>query len=431
MQGIDTTFGRGILDIARAFAPAGTLSLAGSMVAIPDEDSAGVTSGAMGDAAAGQGPLNVVSLDAYGRAYEVNLAHGLRGATPRLRLTPALASSGHNVGAKFGSLNLAFSLSERSPQPKALNLTSAQVTGARILAGRISASIARDTRFSLGMRQAAASQVIALQNLSSGNYLIAGNARFENGFDMLPKASFALRRQVAGNGVTLSVEAGEARLYERADSRYLTNGSKRYPYSNIGIAFDRAIGNAKTSLGGSYVREDETILGARFAQAIGRSGAQSFFVDATAQLDLDHNWTFGASWRQGWTKPGKTATLRGGTLSSNAFSLDIGKVGVLGRQDRFGFRIAQPLRVGSGGLQLELPVAYDYATLGTTYGTRTINLAPSGREIITEMSWATPVEIIPNQFGQFSTNLFWRQEPGHFKTSSDDFGMAFRFTAGF
>ena len=79
-----------------------------------------------------------------------------------------------------------------------------------------------------------------------------------------------------------------------------------------------------------------------------------------------------------------------------------------------------------GGIALNLPVAYDYATLSPSFGVRQFNLAPKGREIASELAW-----ILPVAGGSFSSNLFWRQQPGHFATASDDIGAAFRLTLDF
>jgi hypothetical protein len=84
------------------------------------------------------------------------------------------------------------------------------------------------------------------------------------------------------------------------------------------------------------------------------------------------------------------------------------------------------LRVTSGGLSLKVPVAYDYATLTPTFGLRRFGLAPTGREIASEASWMVPIS-----GGYFSSNLFWRQEPGHFEAAPDDVGVAFRLQLDF
>jgi len=44
-------------------------------------------------------------------------------------------------------------------------------------------------------------------------------------------------------------------------------------------------------------------------------------------------------------------------------------------------RIAQPLRVESGGLALMLPTSYDYATGIATDSLTKMSLSPSGREL--------------------------------------------------
>ena len=96
------------------------------------------------------------------------------------------------------------------------------------------------------------------------------------------------------------------------------------------------------------------------------------------------------------------------------------------RGDRLAFRVAQPLRVMSGGLSLNLPVAYDYATLTPTFGVHRFSLAPTGREISSELAWVMPLD-----GGYFSSNIFWRQEPGHFESAPDDVGVAFRLQFDF
>ena len=426
--GTDAIYGRGILDIARAFAPAGTTSLAGTTTLVPLAGNSGTTSGPMGDVALSNRPVDAVILDSYGRAYDLDLAHGLTASAPRLRLTPALINQGRSVSGSAGTTELAFSISDNGDgNPAPLSLTGGQQRQARILAGRISASIARDTRFSLGIRQTAAGQVAALQDMQGGAFLTAGEARMEGGFERSPGTAFALRQKVGSFGLTGSAEVGEAQLFERAGLEFTRSGTRLYPYSSIGLSADRQIGPAKLALGVNWMREDQTILGARFADFIGRNGARSLFVDGNGEVALGGGWSFGGSWRQGWTYAKGSATLTGQSLlKSNAFSFDLARANLAMRGDRLAFRVAQPLRVTSGGLSLNVPVAYDYATLTPTFGIRRFSLAPTGREISSELAWVMPVK-----GGYLSSNLFWRQEPGHFESVPDDVGVAVRLVMGF
>lgn len=428
--GTDTIYGRGILDIGRAFAPAGTTSLAGTTTAVALNGDGGTTSTAMGDVALSNRPVNAVVLDSYGRAYEVNLAEGMNATSPRLRLTPALVDQGRSVSMGQGTTQIAFSISgdvRGNARLAPLALSNGHQNQARILAGRVSAAISRDTRFSLGIRETAAGQVAALQGMSSGAFLTATDARMDAGFERAPGQSFALRHQLGSFGVTGSVESGEARLFERGVGASLRGGHKRYPYASLGLSLDRQLGPAKFALGASWLREDETVLGARFASFIGQNGARSVFVDGRGDIKLIGSWSLGASWRQGFTYANAGTNLTGqGVLQSNAFSIDLSGSNILATNDRLAFRIAQPLRVTRGGLALNLPVAYDYATLGTTFAVQRFSLAPKGQEISSELAWTLPM-----YGGYFSSNLFWRQEPGHFESAPDDVGVAFRLQFNF
>jgi hypothetical protein len=426
--GTDAIYGRGILDIGRAFAPAGTTSLAGTTTAVPVSASSGTTSTSMGDVSLSNRPINAIVLDSYGRAYDIDLAHGLTASSPRLRLTPALVDQGRSVNMAQGTTQIAFSISAGSTASAApLVLSNGQQNQARILAGRVSAAISRDTRFSLGIRQVAAAQVAALQGMSVGSFLTATDAQIDAGFERAPGQSFAMRHQLGSIGLTASVEGGEARLFERGGGAFFRGTRNRYGYSSVGVSLDRQVGPAKFAFGANFMREDETVLGARFANFIGQNGARSVFFDGRADVKLPGSWSLGASWRQGWTTANAGGALTNKSLlESNAFSIDLSGSTILTRNDRLALRIAQPSRVTHGGITLNLPVAYDYATLATTFGVRQFSLAPKGQEIASELAWT-----IPMYGGYFSSNLFWRQEPGHFDNAPDDLGVAFRLQFDF
>ncbi|MVZ98610.1 peptidase S8 [Sphingorhabdus sp. IMCC26285] len=428
--GTDAIYGRGILDIARAFAPAGTTSLAGTSTFVPLNGNGGSTSGPMGDVALSNRPISAVILDSYGRAYDIDLAHGLNAATPKLRLTPALVDQGRSVNLGVGTTQIAFSISAASTGAAnilPLALSDGQQRQARVLAGRVSAAISRDMRFSLGIRQAASAQVAALQDMNSGAFLTATEARLDGGFERQPGSSAALRRQIGAFGLTGSVETGDARLFERTGSEFDRAGTHKYPYATLGLSVDRQVGPAKLALSANWMREDETILGSRFAQFIGQNGARTLFVDGNGELALGTGWSLGASWRQGWTYANSGAAILGQSqLGSNAFSFDIARINAFASGDRLALRVAQPLRVSNGGLALNVPISYDYATLTPTFGTRRFSLAPTGREIASEIAWTVPIT-----GGYFSSNVFWRQEPGHFENLSDDVGVAFRLQYDF
>jgi hypothetical protein len=88
----------------------------------------------------------------------------------------------------------------------------------------------------------------------------------------------------------------------------------------------------------------------------------------------------------------------------------------------------QPLRVRSGGYAMNVPVSYDYATLGVGYEQRLFSLAPTGREIDFEAAYGVPLLA---GAGWLGANAFLRREPGHIEAMPDDVGIAARFSLRF
>ncbi len=427
--GTDDIYGRGILDIGRAFAPQGTTTLAGSTVAVPLNTGAGTTSSSMGDAGSTAQPLNAVILDSYKRAYDINLGYGIQASTPQLRLTPALV--GHNLGINvaLGSAKLAMSVSRNetgAARLDELNLSQNEMRASRLLAGRATISLSKDTKFSLGLRQSAAGQIASLQSAEGDNFIAAANPGLDSGFARRPGTAFAIRHAVAGFGLSGAAESGKAIIYQRPNPYAARNLFDGYYYNGVSLALDKPIGPLQLFAGASWIGERKTVLGALFADSFGQNGAQTLFADGKIKADLGNSWHASANWRQGWTLANRSNSIAANSLlKSNAFSLDITKNGAFLSGDTVAFRVSQPLRVTGGGLSFILPVAYDYATQSAILGTRRFNLAPKGREIASELSW-----FVPLNGGTISTNIYWRQDPGHFQNAPDDMGLAVRLNFG-
>ena len=111
---------------------------------------------------------------------------------------------------------------------------------------------------------------------------------------------------------------------------------------------------------------------------------------------------------------------------SNAWSLDISRQGNVVGSDSIGLRISQPLRVTSGGLRLNLPTGFDYATETPEYGIRRLTLAPDGRELLGELAWSGRL-----LWGQGGMSVFYRHQPGHYAASPADLGAAISWNAAF
>ena len=252
-------------------------------------------------------------------------------------------------------------------------------------------------------------------------FLVARDPSDGNGLNARAGAAIGIRHDFGPLALTMTSEAGEVRDFYQGP-RFARSG-----YRTTSLAADRRLGRMRLSFGGSLLSEEATILGGRFSSAFSGAGSASWFADGVASFDLGSGWGARASYRHGWTRiRGGDALVQGGRLAGNAFAFDASRTGALTAGDRLALRIMQPLRVLSGGLDLYLPVSYDYESLEAGYQHRFFNLAPSGRELDYEMLYETRL-----LGGTIGANAFVRTDPGHVRGMKNDVGAALRFTRGF
>ena len=427
--GTDTTYGRGLLDIARAFAPQGAMSLAGTLAPLPLGDTTGATSAAMGDAAR-LAPLSAVMLDGYSRAYRIDLGSRLQSAQLDARLGAALLSPAETVTAGGANVSLGFSVARHgrfgaSPWTGRLRLNRSDARVAQVLAARVAARIAPRTSIAFGFAQGAEGLVAQVQGHSEPAFLVARAPSGDFGFTRSGETSFALRQQFGRLGLTLSGERGEA--VGRAISQIVGVPRQRDGVTRFGLSADRRLGDIETALTVSWLSEDRTLLGARLHDAFGGRGADSLFVDLDTAWPFAPGWRLGGAWRQGFTYARAGGSVASGSrLASNGWSLDLSRSDVLAIGDSLALRVSQPLRVHSGGLRLELPVSYNYDTLTATNGISLVNLSPRGREITGEIAWRGTL-----WRGAAAASLFFRRNPGHFASMRDDAGVAVSWKTAF
>ena len=113
-------------------------------------------------------------------------------------------------------------------------------------------------------------------------------------------------------------------------------------------------------------------------------------------------------------------------MTSSAWAIDAARGNVFKSGDWLGLRVSQPLRVESGGIALNLPVDYSYATLQTRYARQVLSLAPQGREIDAELAWRGQLWT-----GAAMLSLFYRTDPGHYANAPDDQGVAVSWSKKF
>lgn len=430
-SGVDATYGHGVLNIAAAFSPQGRTAMAGATTAMPLGDDTAIASTAMGDALA-DASLPTIVLDGYSRAYTVDLGARMRVARIAPRLASILESGVRRNGVQAKGVSLALSVAggTRAKESWAapLRLTRDEAHQARVLAARAAMRIAPDTQIGFAFREASDGLVAQLQGEERPAFLIAGSARGDSGFAHSAEMSFAVRHQMGEWGLTASGDSGDAWLGDvRHAANILSRQRERYRTQNLSFAADRQFGPVDTTVALAWQGEDRTVLGAYLADAFGGGGARTLFIDAGAGWRFAEGWRVGGALRQGWTRADRSGLIVAGSqMVSRAWSLDLQRDGVFARQDRVGVRISQPLRVESGSLALNLPISYDYSSLGVAYSTRTLALTPHGREIDGEIAWSGPL-----WGGNASASLFYRKDPGHVATVPDDTGMAVRWSTQF
>jgi len=300
---------------------------------------------------------------------------------------------------------------------------------ARVMAARVVARLSPGTRFGFAYAQGGDGLVAQLQGHSEPAFLVAGSALDDLGFSRGGQMSFALRRDLGrGWGMTFSAEHAAAisgapfQYAAQQQARRQQDGTARF-----GVALDRSFGRLDGAVAASWLTEDRTILGARLHDAFGSGGADSLFMDASLGWRLVDGWRLGAAWRQGFTHARVSGLVASGSrLVSNGWSADISKSALFAPGDSLALRISQPLRVQSGGLSFDLPVAYSYETLAATNAIRRLSLSPEGREITSELVWRGPL-----WNGAALASLYYRKDPGHYASAPDDKGVAVSWTKGF
>lgn len=420
--GVDPVYGRGLVDLASAFAARGATSVAGTTVPVSMTDN-GTLSAPMGDAALTG--LSTVFQDAYGRAYRADLEGTFTRSSPGGRLWSSLNADGRTAGVGYGLTGVALSVSGdvRTGQVGPLAMTDQERRTARLMAGWVVSRLSRDTHFAVGFARSSGALIDQMALNQASPFLIAEQAGSNFGFRSTPVYAGAVRQQIGRWGLSVGWDRGEALIW----SQTLRQRYDRLPYTSASLSLDRRFGPLSLTLQAAQLLEKDTVLGARFGAMFGAPGSVTRQLSADGIFAAPGGWALRGRWQQGWTRIGAGGVRPASDhLVSSAWSFDATRDGLFLLGDSFGLRLAQPVRVASGGLTVELPVAWDYATSSAQTAAHRINLAPTGREIDAEAIYEVPLWA-----GSLSTSLYWRKDPGHFAAAPDDTGAALRFGMAF
>lgn len=413
VAGVDATFGNGRLNIEAAFAPQGAAVLAGtgSPIAL---SSNGTLPAAAGDGMATTMSAEAIFVDDYGRAYGLDLGQTFTPGEQQSTLSPVIARGVQSGGSNMGGLEVTTSIVPGEVAITRFDAHERQGLGrddwreARLIAGAALARLSDDTAVALGFGEGAASMQRRLQNRGGNDYLVARNGDF--GFAAQRGGSLGVRHDLGFAAVGFASESGD--VFAR-DNRTIDGA----PYRYSEVTIDRDFGDGWGKIGFGLLNEQDTFLGGRLDPLFDRGGAQTRFLDVEWRQAFGGGLSFGLGAKRGWTRGGGIA------LTTEAYRFDLAMINVWGAGDRLGLQFSQPLRVSGGGVELNLPTAWDWQSETATFSDVLVPLTPSGRELVGEMSYVTGM-----WGGSLTGNLYYRKDPGHIAASDDDVGAAIRWS---
>lgn len=406
--GTDAIYGRGALNISRAFAPIGALAI--DKVAVPLTSDPGLLASPLGDGGQATMALAAVPVrDEYGRDYVADVAARLRRQAPG-RLAGALI--GQDVRAVAGRLGGA-ELTIMAPGLDGLAWRGDIATGADrqqrppVLGGQTRLQLSPGEVAVIGAGQSPAAMLDVAGDAPVLPVALVAGRPVDNG--ARPQAGGAYVRQIGG--WTLGTAFGLMTM-PGLDPRQRSGAGPAAKQALLRA--DRWVGFARLGLGLDWLDETGSLLGSQLPEVFGLRGATttSLLVDAAVPFGA---WSFGASARFGHTRAdlsGVGLWQQAAPLTGTAASLSLGRTALFDAGDHMTLTIAQPLRA-SGMIRL--------AT-----GADAMRLGPDGREIAVEADY-----LLPFTGGFVRLGGFWRRHPGHVAASAADVGLALRTAVRF
>ncbi|MGE0533276.1 MAG: S8 family serine peptidase [Hyphomonadaceae bacterium] len=397
--GVDSLHGRGRLNIGRAFAPVGALStplMAG--VDVGAETQLGVAGAAFGDGLTNSADeWRVAAFDQYGRAFALDLG----GAWGRAHPGPGAAASApflwRSARSESGAL-IGFAAAESAaPASYRMQIAREDVERAPM---RIDAPLGPRLELSFAAFGADAQERQARSGAIGHFAFVQADTSVRLTGRIAPFAS-----------VSFLSESGEADV-----------GLAQAPVDRSVQAVQAhfALGPVTLGLSEGRVREQQGVLGLGWSEALGPTpGGETRFTGVSLETPLAARWRFAANAEFGVARAADAGWLSVDTpLRTTAFSAEA--VRPLGA-GALSLSLAQPLRIEGGTLGVMLPTATAYGLQSVAYERRSIDPAPSGRELKFGVSYRVLKGDVFSAFGE----AIYVHEPGHVAGAEPD--TIFRF----
>lgn len=403
--GVDAEYGHGLIDLAAAIAPIGTVGVpTGGGIVPANTDTPSLNISAMelspvfGDALTSAPALQqAMALDGYRRSYRVDLTQ----AISRPQAMASLAGISHQLRyerRQVATVGDGATLDLTATPPTALDqlLDPREQTGDTTARVRLVRTLPSGVRMTLAINDQG-------QNTSTPA-LFSRPIGFADTLDQTLAAAWAWPL-AQRHDIGLEVMRGH-------NGKGATHWGRWWLDSRWGDGLS-------VTLGLGQMTERGSVLGALSTGALGLGeGAITRFVDGSARWSPDPGVTFhvGASWGRTQVTQAPHSLLRvdGGITT---WSAEAGATwyGVWDLHDQLHLRLTLPHRVETGNVLIGQVFSRDYDRNTLLYAETRATLAPSGRERNMEIGYRLPL----GDQAHVRAHVFYVQEPGHQADAAD------------
>lgn len=426
--GIDTVYGRGLLNIEKALQPVGTLTtttLNGRAI--------NVLAGAVQPSAAtsmlwqlaASGQLRVVGLDDFERDFGVDLGATVTRAAP-MTIEQAMGSADNRTAMAERVLGNGISIAsavERRWSPAhgwAPRLSSFSMLAQDEDGGELA--------FGIGGLAPQHFGAAALE-LGQGLSLTQDAALANPYFSLVPASSHAaVARRIGGLKLRVGVLTSGLNQVLATQDRY--PAASGLPDANAGLfEVSRAFGDAALSVSMSQTRESNAYLGSWSTSALSLGSRAS-----TSALQVAGAYMIAPKLAiAGQAAYGVTPGMRSSdslvteisTARTNAFSLALVAADRVRRGDRFSVSLSQPMRAYSGRIVMD--VLSRSSGSAAARERLVFSMVPVGREMRAQLNYSTPA----GYGATFGTTLMVRRNPNNLADASVETLFAVRYAKAF
>lgn len=431
--GADGVYGMGLVNLAKAFQPVGTLTVTranGSTIAVSSLTGALITGGALGSLASVQTRLaNYTALDGYARNFSVNLAGLIRSpsTTASLNALPTNLNTGPKRVALADGRELAYWQSGTDQaadhrgefaynadrvnfRPQGFALLADPRNGTTLAFGQgypvqyaWTRALTEDAGLALLAHDAASPGLVSL---AQGGGLVAAGMRLNE-----------RTRLALSWSNTASPAADRASAWSIPEGRSVQAGLdyRLNRYLDAGVIVS-TLSEPHGLLGSTYDKSSAVSLGRN--ESFGYGGSLGLRIDPQRRMLLEGGLTTTRSTQASGMFAGT------GAIRSTHWSLSYQEQEVWRKGDRLSVGIRQPLRVSKGRIGV---VSTQIAEDGEPFQqTDWVSLAPDGRELDHRIGYTMPT----GRIGELTLQAVYRQDAGNLR-GHDDASISARWNRRF